>query len=49
MNRENVKTIAFTSFALVVVMSVAWQARAQDLGTKYTSMAPLDQYLPVAG
>src|SRR5580692_7433058 len=45
MSRENVKTIAFTSFALVFVMSVAWQARAQDAGPTYTTMAPLDQYL----
>jgi hypothetical protein len=45
MNRENVKAIAFTCFASVVVTSVAWQAGAQGAKTRYTSMAPLDQYL----
>ena len=31
--------------ALVVVLSTAWQAQAQDAKASYPSMAPLDQYL----
>jgi hypothetical protein len=33
------------SFTWVVVLSVAWQAHAQDAKTPYPNMAPLDQYL----
>ncbi|HTD22986.1 MAG TPA: hypothetical protein VK738_10055 [Terriglobales bacterium] len=33
------------SFTLVVVLSVIWQAHAQDAKTPYPNMAPLDQYL----
>src|SRR6202045_208598 len=44
MNREKVKRIASTFLASVVVMSMAWQAQAEDAKT-HTSMAPLDQYL----
>ena len=33
------------SFALVVVLTVAWTAQAQDAKTPYPSMAPVDQYL----
>ncbi len=44
MNREKVTRIASTCLASVVVMSVAWQAQAEDAKT-HTSMAPLDQYL----
>jgi len=43
MNRARVRRIA-SCLASVVVMSVAWQAQAEDAKT-YTSMAPLDQYL----
>jgi hypothetical protein len=45
MNRKIVRTIALGSFALVVVLSTAWQAQAQDAKAPYPSMAPLDQYL----
>jgi hypothetical protein len=45
MNRKIVRTIALGSFALVVVLSTAWQAHAQDAKAPYPSMAPLDQYL----
>jgi hypothetical protein len=45
MNRKIVRTIAFTGFALVVVLGAAWLARAQDAKALYPSMAPLDQYL----
>jgi hypothetical protein len=45
MNRKMVRLIALGSFALVVALSTAWQALAQDAKTPYPSMAPLDQYL----
>src|SRR6202045_2183271 len=45
MNRKIVRTIVLGSFALVVVLSTAWQAQAQDAKAPYPSMAPLDQYL----
>jgi hypothetical protein len=45
MDRKIVRTIALGSFALVVVLSTAWQAQAQDAKAPYPSMAPLDQYL----
>src|SRR6202162_5233705 len=45
MDRKIVRTIALGSFALVVVLSTAWQAQAQDAKASYPSMAPLDQYL----
>jgi hypothetical protein len=44
MNREKITRIVSTCLASVVVMSVAWQAQAEDAKT-HTSMAPLDQYL----
>ncbi len=37
--------ITVRSFALFVLLGVAWQAQAQDAKTPYPSMAPLDQYL----
>ena len=45
MNREKVKTIALGSFALVIVLSPLWPARAQDSRPLYDHMAPIDQYL----
>ena len=45
MDRKTVGTIALGSFALVVVLSTAWPARAQGAKASYPSMAPLDQYL----
>ena len=45
MDRKIVWTIALASFALVIVLSTAWQAQAQDAKASYPSMAPLDQYL----
>jgi hypothetical protein len=45
MNRKIVGTIALGGFALVVLLSSAWQAQAQEAKTPYLSMAPLDQYL----
>ncbi|HKV36637.1 MAG TPA: hypothetical protein VJP89_20010 [Pyrinomonadaceae bacterium] len=44
--RENkVVAIVIKSFALLVVLNMAHQAMAQDAATKYTKMAPVDQYL----
>src|SRR5246500_186582 len=45
MNRSIVRMITLGSLALVVVLSTAWQGRAQDANAQYPSMAPLDQYL----
>ena len=45
MDRKIVRTIALGSFALVVVLSTAWQAQAKDANAQYPSMVPLDQYL----
>jgi hypothetical protein len=45
MNRKIVRTIALGGFALVVVLSALWQARAEDSEASYQRMAPLDQYL----
>jgi hypothetical protein len=45
MKRKALRTIALSSFALVVVLGASWQAQAQDAKTPYPSMAPLDQYL----
>ena len=45
MKRETVRTIA-KSFALVVILSAALQARTQDdKATLYERMAPIDRYL----
>src|ERR1700674_5685534 len=41
MDRKIVRTIALGSFALVVVLSTAWQAQTQDRKAPYSSMAPL--------
>ena len=45
MKRKAVRTIALSSFALLVMPAAAWQAQAQEAKTPYPSMAPLDQYL----
>lgn len=39
------RTIVPGSFALVVVLSVAWSAQAQTAKAPYPTMAPLEQYL----
>src|SRR5215813_414026 len=44
--RENkVGAIVIKIFALLVVLGIAHHATAQDAATKYTKMAPVDQYL----
>jgi hypothetical protein len=45
MLRKILSPIAFGSFALAVMLGATGQAQAQDAGTPYPSMAPLDQYL----
>ena len=45
MQRQIFRMIKARTFALFVLLGVAWQAQAQDAKTPYPSMAPLDQYL----
>ena len=45
MRQQRIRTCVGRSFALVVMLAVAWNAHAQDIKTPYPSMAPLDQYL----
>jgi hypothetical protein len=45
MRRKKVGAIAIKSFALLVVLGTAYQARAQDAPTPYPKMAPIEQYL----
>jgi hypothetical protein len=45
MKRKLIRTIAFGSFVLVMVLGMVWQAQALDSKAQYPSMAPLDQYL----
>ena len=45
MKRQILRTIKARSFALVVLLSAALQAQAQQAQTAYLKMAPLDQYL----
>jgi len=43
--RKAFGTAGFRNLGLLIVLSAAWQAHAQDIKTPYPSMAPLDQYL----
>jgi len=45
MKRRALRSIALSSFALLVMTPAAWRAPAQEAKTPYPSMAPLDQYL----
>jgi hypothetical protein len=45
MTPKIIRTITLTCFGLVVVLSAARQAHAQDAKAPYLSMAPLEQYL----
>jgi len=45
MQRNILKTSAFCSIALIVLLGAAWHAHAQDVKTAYPTMAPLEQYL----
>jgi len=42
---RKISAIAITGFALLVVLGTAYPARSQNAATKYTKMAPVDQYL----
>ena len=45
MQRKKVGAVAIKSFALLVVLGTAYQARAQDAPTPYPKMAPIERYL----
>jgi hypothetical protein len=45
MRKKKVHAIAIKSFALLVVLGTAYQARSQDATTPDPKMAPIDQYL----
>jgi hypothetical protein len=45
MRKKKVHAIAIKSFTLLVVLGTACRAMAQDAGTTYPKMAPVDQYL----
>jgi hypothetical protein len=45
MRKKKVHAIVIKSFALIVLLGTAYQARSQDTRTPYPSMAPIEQYL----
>ena len=45
MNPKIIRTTVLATFALAVVLSMAWPAQAQDAKAPYPTMAPLEQYL----
>ena len=45
MREDKVGAIVINSFALLVVLGMAYQARSQDATTPYPKMAPVEQYL----
>src|ERR1700728_1430111 len=45
MNRRRFQAVAPLSFALILILDAAWQARAQDAKAPYPSVARLAQYL----
>lgn len=45
MRQNKVGTIAIVGFALLVVLSAAYRANAQETATAYPKMAPVEQYL----
>jgi hypothetical protein len=42
---KNIATATRRNLTAVLLLGVAWQARAQDAKTSYASMAPIEQYL----
>ena len=42
---KNIETMTRRNLMLVLLLGVAWQARAQDAKASYPTMAPLEQYL----
>jgi hypothetical protein len=47
MNRKVAVAIVSQAITLAILLSAAWQAKAQNTQTPQPSMAPLDQYLMV--
>ena len=47
MRKSRAGAIAIKSFAVLVVLATAYQARAQNATTRYPKMAPIEQYLMV--
>lgn len=45
MNQETAKMIERTTLALILVLGIALQGRAQSVSPSYPRMAPVDQYL----
>jgi hypothetical protein len=45
MREDKVGAIVINSFALLVVLGMAYQARSQDATKPYPKMAPVEQYL----
>jgi hypothetical protein len=45
MRKKKVHAVAIKSFALLVVLGTAYQARSQQATPPYPKMAPIDQYL----
>lgn len=45
MREDKVGAIVINSFALIVVLGMAYQARSQDATKPYPKMAPVEQYL----
>ena len=45
MDRPTLQAVASLGFALILLLDVPWQARAQDRRMSYPSMAPIEQYL----
>jgi hypothetical protein len=45
MKRKACRAIAVNGLASIVLLGVAWQAKAQDAKTPYPNMAPVEQYM----
>lgn len=45
MNKKALITIGLANFAVLVVLAAAWKVQAQNVETKYPTMAPLEQYM----
>lgn len=45
MNRKALRMFGLTNFAVLFVLAAVWRVQAQDAQTKYSAMAPLDQYM----
>src|SRR5260221_2598887 len=45
MRKNNIAVVAIRNFALLVVLATGQHAMAQDAASKYSKMAPIDQYV----